>query len=254
MEEELADQLSPGGATRRGLGRGLGAILPAHSPGPLGVLLHVAGRHLESSGNGDPLTGLANRTGLLERLDEALDRAEADGTALAVVVIGLDGFRHVNAACGADVGDVLLREFGRRLSASRRAIDTVARLGGDEFGMACPRVGSPEAGCRMVQRLREEMAAPFPAAGVEHRLEATMGIVVTGHGATPTTGRALLRRADMAMQRAKDAGERWALFDPLVDAHQQPRWNTSLAVRVGRPAEAPSRSSVPGSPIRTAPR
>lgn len=254
MAEDLADQLTTSGTPRRGLGRGLGAILPSHNPRPLGVLLQVAGRHLGPRPAGDPLTGLANRPELIERLDEALQQAQRERTALAVVVLGLDGFRHVNAMYGHSVGDTLLRDLGSRLAASRRAGDLVARLGGDEFAMVCPRVGSPESGCRMAGRLREEMAAPLLVDQVEHRLEATMGLVVTEPGVALESGRALLRRAHLAMQRAKDAGERWAMFEPLIDAHQRPRWNSSSVVRTGRPAEAPGRSSEPGSPISTAPR
>lgn len=247
MGDELADQLSPGAAPRRGLGRGLGAILPARSAQPLSLLPHVAGHHLGSRGGVDPLTGLANRAELIEQLDDALRRAEVEGATLAVVVLGLDGFRHVNSAYGHGVGDSLLRQFGRRLARSRRGTDVVGRLGGDEFGVVCPRVGSPEAAGRMSARLSREMTAPLLEGGVEHRLTATVGIVLADPIRQPaSSGRALLRRADLAMQRAKDAGEGCALFDSLVDAHQPPRWNTSAAVRPGLPAEAPGRSSRPG--------
>jgi diguanylate cyclase (GGDEF)-like protein len=194
---------------RRGLGRGLGAILPANG------LPHTdsgpGGHRLAAE---DPLTGLAQRPRLLERLDHALAQARQDGVAVAILVFGLDGFRHVNAAFGHDAGDRVLRDLGDRLSRSRRAADTVARLGGDEFAVVCPRVDGARAAGRVAARLAEEIERPIVVDGIEYRLGATIGIAVTPRGGGPWPARTLLGHADLAMHRAKDDGLRWSVFAP----------------------------------------
>ena len=209
MDERLVESMRRPLA-RRGLGRGLGAILPANGLAHGGVV--AAPSRVESVE--DPLTGLARRELLLERLDEVQASARQDNVAVAVLVFGLDGFRHVNAAFGHDAGDRVLRELGERLARSRRAGDVVARLQGDEFAVVCPRVDGARAAGRVAARLAEDLERPIVAGGVEHRLRATFGIAVTGPGADGDGGRTLLWHADIAMHRAKDDGLRWSVYAP----------------------------------------
>ena len=148
----------------------------------------------------DPLTGLANRTLLRDRLEHALARSGRERGATAVLFVDLDNFKQVNDAYGHAAGDAALVELGRRLQTAVRPGDTIARLGGDEFVALCEHVEEDSAlavGRRLLQAIRR----PFTAGDVEHRLSASIGIAL-GH-ADPD---ALLANADAATYRAKAAG------------------------------------------------
>jgi diguanylate cyclase (GGDEF)-like protein len=200
---------------RRGLGKGLGAILPA------------PGQAVEQLARRDPLTGLPNRSLLDERFVDAMARCREDGASLAVLVVALDGFGNVNELFGHRVGDDLLNDAAARLSAARRKTDTVTRFAGDEFVLVCPYVESAELACRMAARILEDVGRPTSIDGVEHRLSASIGVVVT----TPTdTGEGaqlletLLGDALLAMRLAKDeGGASWKLFDPRMRQHAEDR-------------------------------
>ena len=105
----------------------------------------------------DALTGLPNRTHLIEHLQASLGAAEADGRSLAVMFLDLDRFKIVNDTLGHDAGDQLLREVGRRLKGCVREGDIVSRLGGDEFVVVTRSVGQRAAvqqtAARLLQRL-----------------------------------------------------------------------------------------------------
>jgi diguanylate cyclase (GGDEF)-like protein/PAS domain S-box-containing protein len=158
----------------------------------------------------DPLTGLANRTLLRDRLEHALARSERDeGVATGVLFVDLDNFKQVNDAYGHATGDAVLVELGRRLRTAVRPSDTVARLGGDEFVVVCEHVDAPTAlglGGRLASAIRE----PLEVDGVTHRLTASIGVAL---GRTdPDT---LLGDADAAVYEAKAAGRgRVQLFTP----------------------------------------
>src|SRR5688500_4996792 len=108
--------------------------------------LEAANRQLRHLATHDPLTGLPNRVLLDDRLTQAIAHAERDGQQLAVLVLDLDRFKHVNDSLGHHAGDELLCEVGRRLTGVVRNIDTVARFGGDEFVMlVSPTSGKEEA-------------------------------------------------------------------------------------------------------------
>jgi diguanylate cyclase (GGDEF)-like protein/PAS domain S-box-containing protein len=148
----------------------------------------------------DPLTSLANRTLLRDRLQHALARSEREGGATAVLFIDLDNFKWVNDAHGHAAGDAVLVEIGRRLQTAVRPGDTIARLGGDEFVAVCEEVDEASA-LAVGRRLQEAIGAPVTAGGLEHRLSASIGVAL---GAVePDT---LLANADAAGYRAKAAG------------------------------------------------
>jgi diguanylate cyclase (GGDEF)-like protein len=189
-------------APRRGLGRGLHALLPPRPERPAPVV------H-------DALTGLPGHDELVRRIEEAVAVGHQEDTALAVVVLGLDRFRRVNRAYGHDVGDVVLRQLGARLAGGRRAGDVVARLGGDEFALLCPMVRSAADATLLVARLQREIERAMVVDGTGHRLTATAGVVWTPAARAPRQGRELVRRADLAMQRAKDDGVPWAVAEPV---------------------------------------
>jgi diguanylate cyclase (GGDEF)-like protein/PAS domain S-box-containing protein len=155
----------------------------------------------------DPLTGLANRMLLRDRLEHALARSEREGDATGVLFVDLDNFKHVNDAYGHATGDAVLVKLGVRLQTAVRPADTIARLGGDEFVAVCERV-TEQSAVALAQRLQETIERPVTVDGVEHGLSASIGIAL-GH-ADPD---GLLGNADAAVYRAKADGRgRIAVF------------------------------------------
>lgn len=153
----------------------------------------------------DPLTGLANRTLLTERLDDAIARS-APG-AVGVVLMDLDGFKLVNDAWGHEEGDLLLVEIARRLQDAVRAGDTVARLGGDEFVVVCTRLRDPAELRLCAERIRQRVAEPYgQAADAPYdRITASIGTALSERSCN---SRSLISRADKAMYEDKRAQRR----------------------------------------------
>ncbi len=165
----------------------------------------------------DPLTGLPNRALLDDRLGHALASAKRAGTTLAVLFIDLDTFKVVNDLFGHHVGDQLLTQMAARFAAARRSSDTVARFGGDEFVVVCPDVKTSAVAVRIAEHLLEQLAVPVVVDGLEHRLQASVGIALSTPRSTSQTPEGLLRNADIAMYRAKEAGGgAWELFDETM--------------------------------------
>jgi diguanylate cyclase (GGDEF)-like protein/PAS domain S-box-containing protein len=148
----------------------------------------------------DPLTGLANRTLLRDRLEHALARFERDRGETAVLFVDLDNFKQINDAHGHAAGDAALVELSRRLQTAVRPGDTIARLGGDEFVALCEHVDE-ESAVAVGRRLLDAIRLPFSAGGAEHELSASVGIAL-GH----SDAEVLLANADAATYRAKAAG------------------------------------------------
>ena len=156
----------------------------------------------------DELTGLRNRTYLLQRLRESIDAATRDaGTvsqhAFSVLFIDLDHFKIVNDSLGHSWGDALLRHVAARLTDATRAADTLARIGGDEFVIVLER-SSIETAAYVAERIVRAFAAPIDVDGRNIVASPSIGIAVwhLDH-MTPET---LMRDADTAMYRAKQAG------------------------------------------------
>lgn len=152
----------------------------------------------------DPLTGLANRLFLDDRLEHAVDRARRAGSGLAVLLIDLDRFKEVNDARGHAAGDQLLREIARRIERAVRAADTVARVGGDEFVVLIEGVESVEDTQPVTQKILAELSRPVAIDGVDSQVGASIGIAL--YPASGRTAGALLQAADSAMYGAKAAG------------------------------------------------
>ena len=156
----------------------------------------------------DPLTGLANRTLLHDRLEHALAKSERRGTETAVLFVDLDNFKDVNDRYGHVVGDAVLMELGRRLRTAIRPGDTIARFGGDEFVAVCEDVDRQSA-VLVAERILEAIRMPITTGAAEHWMAASVGIALGG--GEPEM---LLDHADVAAYRAKSAGRgRIEVFD-----------------------------------------
>jgi diguanylate cyclase (GGDEF)-like protein len=151
----------------------------------------------------DGLTGLANRALFMERLDEALSHVGRRRSALAVLFVDLDRFKLVNDRADHSAGDAVLGEMARRLAGMTRGVDVVARFGGDEF-VAFAEVDHEEDAIDMAERIRAGLSAPVRVGDAHLAVTASIGVVVTADGHTPSS--ALLRDADNAMYDAKRAG------------------------------------------------
>ncbi len=181
----------------------------------------------------DGLTGLPNRTLMLERLDHSVLRARRSGLTSAVLFMDLDYFKAVNDTYGHAVGDDLLVAVARRLGAALRPGDTLARLSGDEFVVLCEDLPSGAAARGIVDRVNAALADPFVVSGIELGVTASIGIALTAHGSH--TADEALRSADRAMYRAKQArgGHRRAL-----DSHHEDPPD-DLPATVGRSQREP---------------
>ena len=169
----------------------------------------------------DPLTGLANRALLGLRFDEAAERHEL----VSVLYVDLDDFKKINDAHGHDVGDELLQVVARRLQGAVRSNDVVARLGGDEFCILV--AGDAAAASEAAHRMLESLRRPVHVRERQLSVSASIG-VATGNGSSDD----LLRRADVAMYRAKTNGKAHAVvFDEVMSAQTMARFELELALR-----------------------
>jgi diguanylate cyclase (GGDEF)-like protein len=161
----------------------------------------------------DSLTGLPNRSLLMQRLEHALERYRADPTrGFAVLFMDLDRFKVINDSVGHLIGDDLLFQAGSRIRACVKSEDVVARLGGDEFGVLLEGVADAEKACLIAKRIIDDLNAPFRLAAKELFTSTSIGITLAAeHYRHPEE---LLRDADSAMYRAKaDGRHRFAVFD-----------------------------------------
>ena len=184
------------------------------APDPMGGLVFAAGldiserrkaeHQIEHLAYHDALTGLPNRHLFVDRLDNALTRAQRTEETLAVLFIDIDHFKSINDSLGHTAGDVLLRTIALRLRSTLRTEDTVARLGGDEFTVLVSGVKDPNDLLRLAQKLHSTIKVSVEVASRELTVSASIGV-----GLYPQDGETaeqLLRNADLAMYRAKELG------------------------------------------------
>lgn len=157
----------------------------------------------------DPLTNLPNRALLMDRLSQQIALLKRHNLRGALLFLDLDHFKHINDSLGHPVGDTVLKIITARLEASVRLEDTVARLGGDEFvvllsGLEGSRETVEEKVRQLADTLRELLAQPMSLDGQRLQVTPSIGVaLIPDHGTTPAD---LLKRADIALYRAKDSG------------------------------------------------
>jgi len=158
----------------------------------------------------DALTGLPNRANLEEQLARSLARARREGTAAALLSIDLDDFKLVNDSLGHAAGDQLLRQVAERLTGVLRAGDLLARQGGDEFMLLLDQLDADVEGAAetVAGKVLTALETPFVLAGTAFQVSGSVGIALhPRHGEYPAE---LLKRADVALYRAKSEGKRVA--------------------------------------------
>lgn len=204
------------------------SLTPDH-PGPHRVVVSFTDitesrairERLERDATRDPLTGLANRTLVLNRLQAALRFARpADVT--GALFIDLDKFKIINDSLGHSVGDQVLRVVGQRLRREVRPGDLVGRLGGDEFVIVVTHhQNSPGAIQSLAERLRRCLTEPIDVEGRKLHVEASVGIALASSD-DPRTAPDILRDADVAMYQAKTLGrDRVVVFDVQLRERMQ---------------------------------
>jgi len=164
----------------------------------------------------DPLTKLPNRILLMDRLQQAMERAKRnEDSVLAVLFIDLDRFKVVNDSLGHRMGDMLLVECAARLQACIRAKDTLARLGGDEFVLLLEDIKDDSDVLHIANRIMSGVTAPYHLEGNKAFVSLSMGIVLKPENYSSPDD--ILRDADIAMYRAKGLGRgRYEIFDSAM--------------------------------------
>ena len=179
----------------------------------------------------DSLTGLVNRGAFTSELCERLEAAEAAGRSVALFVIDLDRFKHLNDTLGHHAGDIFLAEIGERLRADAGPDELVARLGGDEFAL----ISDGEDVARRAQRLVAGLARPHTIYGRVVAPGASVGVAIFPDDAMGAGD--LQRFADMALYRVKiQGGRRWSAFDSDLRAEHERRITFEAELRRAIPA------------------
>jgi diguanylate cyclase (GGDEF)-like protein len=177
----------------------------------------------------DVLTGLPNRTLLLDRLSHALTRAKRHGSFVGVLFLDLDGFKPINDRLGHEVGDKVLLTLGHRFRKVLRTSDTAARIGGDEFVILCEDLKKERDVIRVAERVLTATDVPFALGQEKLFVTASVGIVVAN--GTRDDPEALIRDADAAMYMAKQRGTSYELFDEEMRSRVGKRVDMEIALR-----------------------
>ena len=159
----------------------------------------------------DPLTGLANRTLLTDRLNHALKEAKRDTKSLAICMLDLDRFKEINDALGHSYGDKLLIEVAKRITRIIRDIDTVARIGGDEFAILLQHTDTKNA-TLIAERISSSLKTEFIIDSERFHISGSLGIsFYPDHGTKPEI---LMKHADLTMYHAKHFNYEFSIYNP----------------------------------------
>ena len=183
----------------------------------------------------DSLTGMLNRSGMMARFAEQIERSRRDNKQLALLFVDLDRFKTVNDTLGHLAGDQLLVAAAERMRQQLRGSDVAARLGGDEFTVLLCEPQSSGAAAKLAERLIESMSHPFTIEGQEMFVTASIGIAC--YPADGNDAATLLKNADVAMYRAKERGRNTFQFftsDMNLQAFEQLLLENSLRRAIER--------------------
>ncbi len=189
-----------------------------------------AEKRLHRMAHFDALTGLPNRTLFFDTLARTLERASGNGWHVAVLNIDVDHFKNVNDTLGHAIGDELLSQFGDRLVQSVRIRDTVGRQGGDEFAVILVLEDGQQGASVVAAKIHAALRPPFHLQGHEVTVTASIGIAI--HPADTADAESLLKYADTAMYRAKQAGrDTSSFFTAQMNAEAMARLEMETALR-----------------------
>ncbi len=182
----------------------------------------LAERRLHDMAHTDPLTRLANRTSFRNRLGMALSKTRQGEKTIALFWLDLDRFKTINDALGHPIGDALLCQVAQRLRRVMSQRDMVARLGGDEFAILLTDGRERRQIAELAQKLIQSLAVPFDVEGHHVVIGVSIGIVFAPFDGDQVDD--LLKKADIALYRAKDAGRStYRFFEPDMEARSQVR-------------------------------
>ena len=216
------------------------AVATLFNLGLLGVVILLVRREIKDrqhaeevvkfAATHDPLTGLANRLLLTERVNRALATAKSEGRRIAMLFIDLDRFKNINDTLGHEAGDRLLQNVANRLARCVRRSDTVARQGGDEFVVLIEAFQGPDDLAQVAEKILVEVAEPMTVYGREFQITASIGV-----STCPVDGddmQALLKNADIAMYRAKQQGKNtYQFYAEQMNPHSVERLELEAALR-----------------------
>ncbi len=187
-------------------------------------------RTIEFLASHDALTGLPNRLLFEDRLGMAITQSRRQGSRLALLFLDLDNFKGVNDSLGHGKGDLVLKETAERIKNSARDMDTVYRQGGDEFIVILPEAGEPDDTLSIARRIVDAIGQPFLLEGYEVVTTASVGVTLCpDDGNDPAD---LLRKADLAMYRAKkQGGGAVHFFTQALDIQAKDRLTLEIALR-----------------------
>ena len=178
----------------------------------------------------DPLTGLPNRALFQHRFQEAVTASETLGEMFGLIMIDVDHFKDINDSLGHDAGDALLKRLAGMLQHAFRASDTVARLGGDEFAVILRGLHSEADMTRPIEKLQDLLRRPIEHGGRSFTASASIGAAL--HGDPDADPAHMIKNADIALYRAKEAGRnRSIVFEPSMRSEVEQRLELLRDVR-----------------------
>ena len=170
---------------------------------------------LQKMANYDHLTGLSNRAFFTDRLTLALARVPRHGIT-ALMFLDLDRFKNINDTLGHHVGDIVIQEVAERLKTVVRDEDSIARLGGDEFAIIFTDISSESVISPIAAKIVSAINLPFTIESKNMILSCSIGVsIATEHNVLPAD---ILRKADLALYKAKDSGRnQFCFYDPVLE-------------------------------------